>query len=149
MNWDPADFIVFGALLLAVGIGATQVMRKSNNARYRLAAGVALTAAFLLVWVNGAVGIIGDANNDANMLYVGVLALGVIGAVITRLEATGMARTLYAMALAQVLVAVVALAAGWGSGAAAWPQDVLLLTVFFTALWTLSGWLFGKVALSR
>jgi len=72
---------------------------------YRFAVGVALTTAFILLWVNGAVGIIGDESNDANIMYFGVLAVGFIGAIIARFRPLGMARALYAMALAQVLAA--------------------------------------------
>jgi hypothetical protein len=42
-----------------------------------LAAGLALTAAFLIVWLNVAAGLIGIEDDDpANLLYVGVLAIG-------------------------------------------------------------------------
>ena len=146
MNWDLLDFTVFGAMLAGVGVVYVLIRRQTANTTYRVAFGVALAAAFLLVWVNGAVGIIGDESNDANMLYVGVLAVGVIGAIIVRLKPRGMVHVLYATALAQVVVAAIALIAGWGSTAPIWPKDVLLLTAFFTALWLLSAWLFRSAA---
>ncbi|MGB5332427.1 MAG: hypothetical protein WBM80_04545 [Woeseiaceae bacterium] len=40
---------------------------------YRSAFGLALAAAFILVWMNLAVGIIGDSDNLYNLMYVGVL----------------------------------------------------------------------------
>ncbi len=49
---------------------------------YRFAVGVALAAAFLLVWMNLAVGLIGSEDNPANLMYFGVLAVGFIGAII-------------------------------------------------------------------
>ena len=52
---------------------------------------------------------------------------------------------MFATAIAQVSVAVIALAGELGSSAPAWPRDVLLLTGFFTALWLLSAWLFRVV----
>ena len=146
MNWDILDFTVFGAMLAGVGIIYMLVRRHSTNATYRWAFGVALVAAFFLVWVNGAVGIIGDEGNAANMMYFGVLAIGFVGAFIARLRPQGMERTLYATALAQVVVAAIALFAGLGSTAPTWPRDVLLLTAFFTALWLLSAWLFRNAA---
>ncbi len=79
MDWDVVDFIVFGAMLLSVGVIYTLARRSTANATYRVAVGVALAAAFILIWVNGAVGIIGDSSNDANMMYFGVLAIGIIG----------------------------------------------------------------------
>ena len=146
MNWDIVDFTVFGAMLVGVAVIYTLVRRKSDNRAYRFAVGVALAAAFILVWVNGAVGIIGNEDNVANMLYFGVLAVGLIGAIIVRFRPGGMVRAMYATALAQVAVAVFAMIAGWGSTAPAWPKDILALTGFFVALWLSSAHLFQKVA---
>ena len=144
--WDLADFALDGALLVGTGVTFEAAARKTNNSAYRAAVGVALAAAFILVWVNGAVGVIGTESNDANLMYGGVLAVGVIGALIARLRAHGMARAFFATALAQALVAVIALVAGLGSTAPIWPRDILMLTGFFVALWLGSAWLFRKAA---
>jgi hypothetical protein len=48
-------------------------------------------------------GIIGQDGDPANMMYFGVLAVGITGAVIARFRPAGMARALIAMALAQAL----------------------------------------------
>jgi len=146
MDWDIVDFAVFGAMLVAVGVIYRLIKRQSRNMIYRLAAGVALAASFLLIWINAAVGIIGDESNDANLMFFGVLAVGLIGGVVTRLKSHGMARTLFATALAQALVAAIALIGGLGSTAAAWPKDILILNGFFIALWLLSAALFQKAA---
>lgn len=146
MSWDVLDFAVFGALLAGVGITYTLVTRKSTSNVYRAAVGVAVVAAFILVWVNGAVGIIGNENNDANMMFFGVLAVAVIGAMIARFQPGGMARAMFATALAQGLVAAVALIAGLGSAGPIWPRDILVLTAFFAALWLFSAWLFRSAA---
>jgi len=142
MAWDVVDFTVFGAMLLGVGVIYKLVTRAADNSAYRFAVGVALAAAFLLIWVNGAVGIIGDESNDANLMYFGVLAVGIIGAIIARFQPHGMARALYATAIAQVAVAVIALIAELGSTAPIWPKDILVLTGFFVVLWSFSAWLF-------
>jgi len=42
------------------------------------------------------------------LMYIGVLAVGIIGALIARFQPHGMARALFATALAQMLVAVIA-----------------------------------------
>jgi hypothetical protein len=81
----------------------------SNRNAYRAAAGVAFAAALILVWMNLAVGLIGSEDNLANSMYVGVLAVGIIGAIVARLRPHGMARALFATALAQALVPVIAL----------------------------------------
>lgn len=146
MDWDIFDFVVFGAMLLGVGVVYALANRRANNTTYRFAIGVSLAAAFLLVWVNGAVGIIGNENNDANMMFFGVLVVGLIGAIIARLQPQGMARSMYATALAQVMVAVIALTTNLGLAGASWPWDVIILSGFFTALWIVAARLFRKAA---
>lgn len=147
--WDVADFAFFGALLVGTGVTYEFAARKKGNTAYRTyrtAVGVALAAAFILVWVNGAVGVIGTEHENANVMYGGVLAVGIAGAITARFQPDGMARALYATALAQALVAVIALIAGWGSAGPTWPADILALTGFFVALWLTSAWLFRKAA---
>jgi hypothetical protein len=81
MNWDRWDFLFAGTLVAAVVLVFMVLKaRKPDNTAYKSAVGLALAAAFILIWVNGAVGIIGAARNDANMMYGGVLAVGSIGA---------------------------------------------------------------------
>jgi len=81
-----------------------------GNTAYRWAVGLALLAAFLIVWMNAAAGLIGIEDDDpANLLYVGVLAVGIIGAMISRFQPRGMARALLATALAQAFVGAIAL----------------------------------------
>lgn len=55
-------------------------------------------------------------------------------------------RALFATALAQVSVPVIALIAGFGSTRPIWPLDILVATGFIAALWLLSAWLFRKAA---
>lgn len=146
MNWTASDFVVFGAMLLTVATIITLAMRKSRNTAYRSAVGVAVAAAFLLVWINGAVGIIGSENNDANLMFFGVLAVSVVGSIIARFRPKGMARAMYATAFAQATVGAIALTAKLGTGGHSWPWDVIVLTGFFTALWLASAWLFRIAA---
>jgi hypothetical protein len=118
------------------------VARKAGNIAYRAAVGIALAAALLLVWVNGAVGIIGSEDNNANSMYIGVLGVGIVGAIIARFRSHGMARALFAMALAQVLVAMIALIFGLGTGSPPGVLGILILNGFFVALFVGSAWLF-------
>ena len=136
--WDLADFVIFGAMLAGACGTYELAARTTVNKAYRAAVGVALAAAFILIWLNLAVGIIGAEDNPANLMYGGVLAVGIIGAVIARFEPHGMARALIATALAQAIVAVIALIAGLGY--------TLILTAFFVALWLTSARLFRKAA---
>ena len=146
MAWDVLDFAVLGGLLAAVAGTFWLARRMTDNVAYRAGVGIALLAAFLLVFVNGAVGIIGSSNNDANLMYFGVLAVGIIAAIFAGFQPVGMVRAMMATAIAQVAVAIIAVTAGLGTSGPAWPADVLVLTAFFTALWLLSAWFFRTAA---
>ena len=145
VDWDVTDFAVFGAMLVAAGGTYELAARMTGNTAYRAAVGVAIAAAFILVWMNLAVGIIGAEDNPANLMYGGVLAVGIIGAIIARFQPDGMARTLVATALAQALVAVIAVIAGMGYPASP-PLEILGVNALFAALWLMSAWLFRKAA---
>lgn len=118
----------------------------TNNAAYRAAAGVALAAAFLLMFFNVAVGVIGPEDDDVNVLGFVVLAVGVIGVMAARFQPAGMARALLVTAFAHGLVAAIALSAGFGSTMPDWQRKIVVLSGFFVALWLLSAWLFRKAA---
>lgn len=146
VNWNVGDFVIAAVLLGGVGLTFELAVRKSGNTAYRYGVGLALVAALLLIWVNGAVGIIGSENNDANLMYGGVLAIAFIGAVLSRFRAKGMAIAMFAAAAAQVLVGVIALAGNLGTDGNSWPWDVVGATAVFTALWVGSAILFRRAA---
>jgi len=142
VNWDVSDFIIFGAMLITAGGAFELAARMTPNKAYLAAVGVALAAAFFLVWMNGAVGFIGTEENPANLMYAGVLAVGIIGAVIARRQPKGMARAMVATAVAQVLVPVTALIAGLSNTSGM--GNTFVATGIFFALWLSSAWLFRK-----
>jgi hypothetical protein len=137
--WRPFDFIVAGFMLLAACGTCELGARMSSSTAYRAAIGIAVGAGFLLVWINLAVGIIGTEDDPANLMFGGVLMVGAAGAFVARFKPQGMARALVATAVAQALVALIALVAGLGLEAAA-------LSAFFTALWLASAGLFRRAA---
>jgi hypothetical protein len=143
VQWGAADFVVAGVMLLTVGVLFELAVRKSGNSAYRAAVVVALAAAFLLLWVNAAVGLIGSENNDVNMVFFAVLAVGIAGAVIARFRPAGMAFALLAMAVTQAAIAVIVLVAGWAppeSGA----LEIVAINGFFIVLFSASAVLFLK-----
>ena len=141
VRWDETDFIVAGALLLGTGLAFELAMRKGGNTSYRAGAALGIFTTLVLIWMNLAVGLIGSENNPANLLYIGVLATLLIGAAIARFRAPGMARTLFATAIAQLLVPVIAMAI-WRPEFGAGMVAVLFLNAVFAFLWTGSGLLF-------
>jgi hypothetical protein len=143
--WDETDFAVIAAMLFGVCGAFELAARMTANTAYRAAVGIALVAAFLLIWINLAVGIIGSEDNLANLMYGGVLAVAMIGALIARFQPDGMARAMVATVLAQASVALIALIAELGYPASP-PLEILGVTAMFAALWLLSAWLFRKAA---
>jgi len=147
VNWTGSDF-VFAAVLLGAACGGFELaLRASANWTYRAALAAAVAGAFLLVWINAAVGVIGTENDPANLMYGGVLAILVGGAVVVRLRAAGMARVLLATGAAQVLVAAVAYVAGFGLPESR-PTQLVGVTLFFLAPWLTSAALFHRAARS-
>ncbi len=143
--WSLADFVVAGVLLFGTGLTYELVARKGGTIAYRAAIGIACAAALLLVWMNLAVGLIGSEDHPANLMYAGVLAVGLIGVAIARFEPHGMARALVATAIAQALVPMIAMIV-WGLPVTSGMVEVFSLTAFFVALWVASALLFRHAA---
>jgi hypothetical protein len=143
VNWTAFDFAFAAGLMLAVGIPLELAFRRSSDKDYRTAVGVALAAGFLLMWINGAVGILGSENNDANVMYDGVLAIAFIGAIIARFQPRGMAVAMSIAAIAQASTAVIALVLGLGAPESS-PRQVVSLNAFFVALFVTSAVLFQQ-----
>ncbi len=145
VDWSWFDFAFMGALVMGVGLTYEFAAMKTGNSAYRFAVGAALAAAFLLVWVNGAVGLIGSEGNPANLMYAGVLAVALAGAVGARFEPLGMARAMFTTAAAQALVATIAIVYGLGAPASG-PVELVATNGFWVAMWLASAWLFRKAA---
>lgn len=143
--WTLADYVFAAGMMGLVGLGAELAARKRNRI-YSMGAGVALAATFLLIWISAAVGIIGNEQDDVNILFLGVIAVAFFGAICALFRCNGMALAMAAAAIAQATVP----AAGWAlwpdSRDSIWQPEVLVLTGFFTGMWLLSGWLFRKAA---
>lgn len=144
VNWTASDF-VFAAIMLAALVGAFElVVRLSGNWAYRAGVVVAAVATFLMVWAQGAVGLVGNENDLFNLLFNLLfflpLLIAATGVFIVDFKAAGLARVLAAMAAVQA----VTLALGfWISG----DTDAVLLS-FWVFAWSLSAWLFARAAKS-
>ncbi|MCA1733421.1 MAG: hypothetical protein LC732_07455 [Acidobacteria bacterium] len=117
----------------------------NTKTAYRFAVGVAIGTALILIWLSLGVGIIGRDGDPANLMYFAVVGVGIIGALLARCRPRGMSLVLVAMALAQAVVAAIALIGGLGrpwSG----PLELSLLNGFFVAMFLGSAWLFHHAA---
>lgn len=133
--WTAFDFIVMGLLFGTAGLGFELAVRMSSSWAYRAGAGAAIVAAFLLVWVNLAVGMIGSEDNSYNLLFGGVIAVALAGAAAARFRAGGMAGAMIAAAVAQAAVGL--------GGLATDPRGGVLSTAM-AGLWLIAAWLFWK-----
>jgi len=150
VNWDILDFGVMGTGLMSIGLVYELIIRKSTQRTYRIAFGVAIAAIFLLFWVNGAVGIIGNEAQPANLLFGLVIGVVSIGAPLARFKARGMAITLFTAAAVQMLVPVFALFV-WPPPETSWSPGVLgvfMMTAFFAFLMITSAMLFRRASAS-
>jgi hypothetical protein len=147
-NWDLTDFLVLGVVLSGIGLTYELIAQKSGSLQYRGAFALGLLGAFLLFWVNGAVGIIGYEGQDANLLFGLVFGVGIAGALISGFKARGMSRTLYLAATLQMLVPLIALLI-WPPSAISWSPGVFavfLISGFFAFIFALSGMLFSRAS---
>ena len=141
---------IFGAAVFAIVGGTFELAAiKSGNAWYRGGVAAALATAFLLVWINGAVGIIGNEANPANLMFLGIIGIAVVGAVVARFEAAGMARAMAVTALAELLVGVIVFFDRPGATEPPGLPGVPVLIGLFALAWLLSAWLFRKAAQTK
>lgn len=132
--WEAGDLAFLAILMAGVAIAYELATKMPDRLAYRAGLAIALTAGLLDAWINLAVGIIGSEDNSANLIFYAVLAVPLAGAAIARLQPAGMARAMVATAAAQIVAFFVAMVGGVGF--------IGPVTVFFTALWLASAWLF-------
>jgi len=150
VNWGPGDFIIMGVMLFSAGLTYVLISKMRDNLAYRMGVGVAVVTGFVLVWMNLAVGLIGSEDNPLNLMYFGVLLIGILGAILSLFQPRGMMRALYATSLAQALVPVIALII---KRLQMDPVDmqpgvlgVFILNSFFALMFLVSATLFRKAA---
>ncbi|PXA98308.1 hypothetical protein DMC47_09265 [Nostoc sp. 3335mG] len=144
--WTLSDY-GFAAILCALAGGAIELgLLAATNIAYRLGTMVAVVAAFLLIWVNAAVGFLGNEDNPANAVFGFVLLFALGGAVLARFAARGMARAMTATAIAQLLAGVVGWSLGWASPGTNGVYEVTIGTGLFCGLWLISAALFARAA---
>ena len=96
------------------------------------------------MWINGAVGIIGDEGGSANLMFIGVILVALVGAIVARFRADGMARAMAVAAVAEALVAVPVVVLGLGANEPPGLLGILVLIGGFTGMWAGSALLFRK-----
>jgi hypothetical protein len=138
VNWDGFDFLVMGGMLLTVCVLYEIAAHIARSNAYMVAAGIAVGGAFLTVWANLAVGIIGSENNPANEIFFWVIAVEFAGAVLVLFRARPMVWVMVGTAVVQLGVCLYAWMAGLG--------HVWVFTGVMCALWLASARLFREAA---
>ncbi|QPQ54263.1 hypothetical protein IC614_07785 [Allosphingosinicella flava] len=144
--WTLSDYVIMGLMLGVAGLVIELAVRTSGNRAYRGGATLAVAASFLLVWVNGAVGLLGSENNPANLLFFGVIAIAAAGSAMAGFRAAGMARAMFAAAAAQAAIGVAALIWPLGSPGYQGIYEAVMGTILFSAFWLGSAGLFRRAA---
>ena len=144
VNWTVSDFVFAGVMIIGTTLLYEGVTKLSDSLYYRAGAVVALAAAFMLVWVNLAVGIIGDEDNPHNAVYFCEVLLAAATAFAAALRPAGMSRAMMATGGFQLLITTLAAYDGWGASEPPGATGVVVLNLGFAAMWLLSAGLFWR-----
>lgn len=139
VNWSAGDFVFAGLLFGAVGLCIELAARSSSDWAWRGGVAFAALSGLLLIWANGAVGMIGNEDNEYNLLFLGLIPLALLGAVVVRFRAAGMAVVMLVAWVAQLAIA-----------AGGYAQDArgAVFSVILSATWLFAATLF-RIAAGR
>lgn len=138
VHWTGSDFVFAIIIFGGIGLLLELAVRMSPNPYYRAGAAFALLSAFLIVWANGAVGMIGNEDNPVNMLFGLAILTAITGVILTRFRAPGIAYAMFAAGAVQASIATIA-----GIFGTDLRGDVFSLVLAGT--WMISGALFKGV----
>lgn len=120
----------------------------SETTYYRLGLAATVGTTLFLVLAAGALGIVGEGGED-DRIYLGVIGVLVIGCLVARLRARGMAVALTVTAASPLVVFAVSLAAGWDDRPGASVIELLGLNAMFAVMFATTGWLFWMASGKR
>lgn len=142
-HWGVGGFVFAYLMFFGTALAYGLIARTMGEWAYK--AGLALVTGFVMGWTNMVH--ISESENPANFIYFGVLWVGGVGAWIARLEARGMAKSMFTMAMALALVSPV--------GVMLFPdvrsepgQNLMLVRGVFVTLFAASGLLFRHASLA-
>ena len=142
-NWDWYGFVLAATVVFSAGLTYELLARNMSNRAYRFGVGLSVVTAFALTWVNM---VLAADENPANLMYVGVVVIGVIGTAISRLRARGIARAWFGTAVAQMLASIIAFVFWKTNLALGKAVPVIGLNGLFAMLFVASALLFQRAA---
>jgi hypothetical protein len=104
-NWPARAFVFVYILFFLTVLAYTLIARRMEAWSYKAAVGLALVTGFSLGWSNMVQ--VADSGHPENLVYYSVLVVGIVGALLARLHARGLARTLFVMAATLALIALI------------------------------------------
>jgi hypothetical protein len=144
-NWGPASFVLAGIMICGPILVYERTARLWPSLAYRGGAAVALIVSFLIIWINLAVGIVGE-DNPINFSFFMLIFAAAIGAFAARFQPDGMARAMLGTAAVQMLLAIAIATAPSTQREPGGAVSVLVLCSFFAGLWLVSAALFLKAS---
>ncbi len=106
VKWTGSDFVFAGVLFGTVGLVIELAVRKSADWAYRGGVAFAAFAGLMVIWANGAVGMIGNEDNGYNLLFGLPILIALLGSIAARFRARGMSLAMLAAAAVHVAVAL-------------------------------------------
>lgn len=144
-HWDLFDFLLMGSFILGTSLAYQLISRKVDSRLYRVATGIAAISSLLILWVNGAVGIIGSEDNPANLLYFVALGIGFLAVLASKFKPRGMSYALFTTAGGLFLIPIIAFMI-WRPDFDPGVIHVFILNTCFATPFFVSGLLFKKIA---
>jgi len=83
-NWSAGGFVFVYVLFFATGMAYALIAKKMNIWAYKVGVGLALVTGFAFGWSNMVQ--VADSGHPENLVYYSVLVVGIVGALLARLE---------------------------------------------------------------
>ena len=129
VDWSAGDFLFMGVLLASV-VGLYELATRNSDPVFRIGVALAVLTAFLIIWINLAVGI---AESNVGVFFIPPL-IALAGSMIAHFRPRGMAAAMTCAAIAHLPAAIVV-----DPKPGTWP-----LNLIFAAMWIGAAWLFRR-----
>lgn len=138
--WTTSDFVIMGIMLGSVGLGIEFLVRRSGSIGFRLGSIVAVLTAFMTVWANLAVGMIGSEDNPYNLYFMAIPPTVFVAAGLARFDARHTAWIMAGAAGVQLALAL---------GGMDFDLRGARFSSFFAFLWLIAATLFWSAAVGE
>lgn len=145
--WSIFDFGIAWTMIFGAGFTFQLISSKAENSAYKIATGLAAFTSLAVLWVNGAVGIIGNEGNQINLLFGVVLLVAVLGSYIAKLEAKAMSRVMFSTAITHVLISITGYSIHSGQNPGYPISGIINITLIFTVFWLLSALFYRRAGM--